>query len=113
VPDADTATSGCAYTIGAEHQAPANAAPEITDVTATSDKGRPKVGDQQRFSAAATDPDGDTLTYRWDFGDGSTGAGAMVEHAYTSAGTYTAVVTVSDGTVSVTDSVNLTLKGKR
>ena len=45
VPDADTATSGCAYTIGAESQAPANSAPEITDVTATSDKGRPKVGD--------------------------------------------------------------------
>jgi hypothetical protein len=112
VPDADTATSGCAYTIGAE-QAPANAAPEITDASVTSDKGRPKVGDPQRFTAAATDPDGDTLTYRWDFGDGSTGTGALVEHAYSSAGTYTAVVTVSDGTESVTDSVALTLKGKR
>ena len=79
----------------------------------TSDKGRPKVGDPQRFSAAASDADGDTLTYRWDFGDGSTGAGALVEHAYAKAGTYTAVVTVSDGTESVTDSVTLTFKGKR
>ncbi|HEU5455797.1 MAG TPA: S8 family peptidase, partial [Nocardioides sp.] len=50
VPDADTATSGCAYTIGAE-EAPANAAPEITDASVTSDKGRPKVGDPQRFTA--------------------------------------------------------------
>jgi len=82
-------------------------------VTTTSDKGRPRVGEPQRFTAAATDPDGNTLTYRWDFGDGSTGAGAMVEHAYRSAGTYTAVVTVSDGSESVTDSVSLTLKGKR
>jgi serine protease AprX len=113
VPDADTATSGCAYTIGAEQQAPSNTAPEIGSVTATSDKGRPKVGQEQRFTASATDADGDTLRYQWDFGDGSTGAGAMVEHVYTSAGTYTAVVTVSDGTDSVTDSVTVTVKGKR
>lgn len=113
VPDADTATSGCAYTIGAENQTQANTAPEITSVTTTSDKGRPKVGDPQRFSAGATDADGDSLTYRWDFGDGASGAGAMVEHAYSSAGTYTAVVTVSDGIQSVTDSVNLALKGKK
>jgi PKD repeat protein len=113
VPDADTATSGCAYTIGAENQPPANAAPEITDVAVTSDKPRAKVGDPQRFTAAASDADGDALTYRWDFGDGSTGAGAWVEHTYRSAGTYTAVVSVSDGTDFVTDSVTLTLKGKR
>ncbi|HEX5861320.1 MAG TPA: S8 family serine peptidase [Nocardioides sp.] len=113
VPDADTATSGCAYTIGAEHQEPANTAPEISSVTTTSDKGRPKAGDPQRFTAAASDADGDTLTYRWDFGDGSSGSGAMTEHTYAAAGTYTAVATVSDGTDSVTESVVLTIKGKR
>ena len=113
VPDADTATSGCAYTIGAEHQASTNAAPEITSVTTTSDKGRPRTGEPQRFTAVASDADGDTLTYRWDYGDGSSGSGAMTEHSYASAGTYTAVATVSDGTDSVTESVVLTVKGKR
>ena len=35
------------------------------------------------------DPDGGTLTYAWNFGDGSTGSGAMPSHTYTSMGTYT------------------------
>jgi glucose/arabinose dehydrogenase len=30
----------------------------------------------------STDPNGDPLTYAWDFGDGQTGAGELVSHAY-------------------------------
>lgn len=50
------------------------------------------------FSAAASkDPDdGDQLTYVWDFGDGNTGAGETTTHSYTTAGTYTASLTVTD-----------------
>ena len=111
VPDADTATSGCAYTIGAEH-ASENAAPEITDVSATAVNGKARPGRPLLFAASATDADGDPLTYEWDFGDGSTATGAMVEHAYAAAGTYTATVTVTDGTDSVSDSVTVVVKGK-
>jgi len=39
---------------------------------------------------------GTILTYYWDFGDGTTGSGATVGHAYTSPGTYTVTLTVSD-----------------
>ena len=49
------------------------------------------------LSAAGTDPDGDKLTYTWDFDDGSTGSGAEVTHVYAQAGTYRATVTASDG----------------
>ncbi|MGB7157671.1 MAG: DNRLRE domain-containing protein [Tepidisphaeraceae bacterium] len=50
------------------------------------------------FSAAgSTDPDGDSLTYSWNFGDGTTGAGLNVQKTYANAGTYNAVLTVSDG----------------
>jgi PKD repeat protein len=50
------------------------------------------------FTAQATDADGDTLTYEWDFADGSAKAnGREVDHTYTDAGTYDAKVTVSDG----------------
>lgn len=112
VPDADTATSGCPYAIGAEYVVPVNTAPEVTSASITTGKGKPRPGDLLAFSATGTDADGDPLQYHWDFGDGSSGTGALVEHAYTSAGTYTAVVTVSDGTDTATGSVVVTLKGR-
>ena len=51
------------------------------------------------FSAAgSTDPDGNALTYVWDFGDGSpTQSGRDVTYAYAKDGTYAATVTASDG----------------
>ena len=49
------------------------------------------------FTATGTDPDGDTLTYAWDFGDGTTSSAQNPSHAYLTAGSYTARVTVSDG----------------
>ncbi len=50
-----------------------------------------------RFSAGATDPDGDSLTYSWDFGDGSSATGAATSHVYAREGTFTVGVLVSDG----------------
>jgi glucose/arabinose dehydrogenase/PKD repeat protein len=46
---------------------------------------------------SSSDPDGDPLSYDWDFGDGSAHAsGSTATHTYTVAGTYTARLTVSD-----------------
>jgi hypothetical protein len=42
------------------------------------------------------DPNGDTLNYDWDFGDGQTGSGRTVNHSYMR-GVYNATVTVTDG----------------
>ncbi|WP_326570805.1 ThuA domain-containing protein [Actinacidiphila glaucinigra] len=51
------------------------------------------------FSSAGTiDPDGDTLTYSWDFGDGGTSTAADPAHTYRKNGTYTATLTVKDPT---------------
>jgi len=61
-------------------------------------------------ASTSSDPDGDTLTYVWDFGDGSTGNGATVVHNYTIIGTYTAKVTLYDGKGGVASaSVQLTV----
>lgn len=50
------------------------------------------------FSAAqSSDPDGDSLTFAWEFGDGETGNGVEVTHAYSNVQNYTAKLTVSDG----------------
>jgi PKD repeat protein len=49
------------------------------------------------FTAQGADPDGDELTYSWDFGDGSAPVAARrARHVYTANGTYTATVTASD-----------------
>ncbi|MEA2596830.1 MAG: hypothetical protein QOF01_3299 [Thermomicrobiales bacterium] len=46
----------------------------------------------------SSDPDSNTLTYDWDFGDGSPhGTGAKPQHTYTTAGKRTVTLTVRDG----------------
>src|SRR5574341_864805 len=44
----------------------------------------------------SSDPDGTISTYAWSFGDTTNGSGATPTHIYTSAGTYTATLTVTD-----------------
>ena len=44
----------------------------------------------------SSDTDGTIASYAWDFGDGTTGTGATVTHAYGAAGTYAATLTVTD-----------------
>jgi glucose/arabinose dehydrogenase/PKD repeat protein len=52
-----------------------------------------------RFNGGgSSDPDNDPLTYEWAFGDGAPAAtGVIVSHTYSTAGTYTARLTVRDG----------------
>ena len=45
----------------------------------------------------SSDPDGDVLTYSWDFGDGNNANGITTSHVYTQVGSYTIKLTVSDG----------------
>jgi PKD repeat protein len=50
------------------------------------------------FSAEySSDPDDDTLTYTWDFGDGTIESGVRLHHTYSDLGDFRVVLTVSDG----------------
>ena len=44
----------------------------------------------------SSDPDGAVTAYSWAFGDGTTGVGAIVTHAYAGPGTYNVTLTVAD-----------------
>src|SRR5690606_23855612 len=47
-------------------------------------------------SAGSADPDGDPITFAWDFGDGGTSTSANPTHTYQANGNYTATLTVQD-----------------
>ncbi|NYI03850.1 ThuA domain-containing protein [Allostreptomyces psammosilenae] len=66
------------------------------DVRLTADPVRGTAPLEVDFSAEASDPDGDALSYAWTFGDGGTATGADTTHTYTRAGEYRAQVTVTD-----------------
>ncbi|MFN7151611.1 MAG: PKD domain-containing protein, partial [Microthrixaceae bacterium] len=66
---------------------------------------------QVRFTGSgSTDPEGDELSYAWEFGDGATSTEPDPVHEYTSIGTVTARLTVtSTSGLSSTASVDITV----
>ncbi|MCB0094766.1 MAG: PKD domain-containing protein, partial [Caldilineaceae bacterium] len=75
--------------------APANRPPTINLVMAPAMGSAPLL---VQMSANAVDPDGDLLSYSWDFGDGiQAGSVPTITHLYEQTGVFTATVTVSDG----------------
>ena len=68
------------------------------------------VGTNLTFNAStSSDPDGNVLTYAWNFGDSSTATGVTASHAFASTGSFTVTLTVSDGKLSNNATKNLTI----
>ena len=73
---------------------PGNRPPEVEAAAAPASGKAPL---EVLLTAQGSDPDGDVLTYRWDFGDGSAPvSGRVARHTYTKNGTFTATVTATD-----------------
>ncbi len=69
----------------------------------------PAVGQQISFTASSSyDPDGNIVSYDWDFEDGNSGSGVNPTHAYAQDGTYTVTLTVTDND-GATDSNSTTV----
>ncbi len=77
----------------------------VVNLPPTADAGGPYAGTPgqavQLDASSSSDPDDDTLTYIWDFGDGSAPSSSSLDptisHTYASGGSYTATVSVDDG----------------
>lgn len=98
--DGEARPSGAGWDVGADEvggssgEGPSNQAP-VAQFTASPASGAAPL--TVTFDGrASSDPDGGALTYRWAFGNGESASGAQVTHAYTSAGAFTATLTVQD-----------------
>jgi outer membrane protein assembly factor BamB len=65
--------------------------------------------DSVSFAVSASDPEGNMLSYSWNFGDGNTSHEQSPLHEFTEAGEYTVTVTVSDGTKSKKHTIKVTV----
>jgi PKD repeat protein len=74
---------------------PAANEPPVASFTAA-----PQVGDpplEVAFNASASsDPDGTIASYGWDFGDGGSGSGRILNHTYTRTGSFRVLLVVAD-----------------
>jgi len=77
--------------------APSNGSPSISGITLSPPAPVLSFVTQTKLTAVAIDPDGDPLTYNWNFGDGQAGAGQIVQHTFVSEGSLSVILTVTDG----------------
>jgi len=86
-----------------------NTAPSVGSVTAS-----PTTALQNAtsisFSVQANDPDGDALTYSWDFGDGASATGQTATHLYTTSGSFTVRATARDEKSSADGQTTVTVR---
>ena len=94
---------------GTRSSPPASTTAVITNRAPTAVVGGPYAGARGApvvfDGSGSSDPDGDTLSYSWSFGDAATGSGVAPSHIYSTPGTYNVSLTVGDGSVASPASV--------
>jgi subtilisin family serine protease len=69
-----------------------------------------ELGASTSFSGSAVDPDGDTITYSWNFGDGNTSSEQNPSNIYAAVGTYVVNLTTTDGYgYNLSDTISITV----
>ncbi len=98
------ASTSVTITIGGTANQPPTAVAEATPTSGTAPLTVNFTGSN------SSDPDGTIQSYSWDFGDGNSSTQADPTHTYSTAGTYTAVLTVTDDAGATgTDQVTITV----
>ena len=96
-----TSLAGCLETFSSD------SAPTVSMTVSPS--GTIKVGESVQFTATGNDPDGDPLSFTWNFGDGNTGVGQMTNHVYNSQGSFTVTLCVSSTDFEVCEDRGVTV----
>ena len=60
-------------------------------------------------ATGSSDPDGEPLSFSWQFGDGREGVGSSVQHTYADPGSYRVILTLQDAWFSVRDTTSATI----
>jgi len=84
-----------------------NMPPRIVKLGASATSVAP--GENIQFDPVVQDPEGDTLLFLWDFGDGGQSTARAPSHSYSTAGTRTVTLRVSDGESTSTATVPITV----
>ncbi len=92
---------------------PKNKAPVIESVKYTPKE--PKVGSAVYFRITAVDPEGDKISFEWNFGDGATQkGGAQVSHVYRKEGAFTVKIRAIDSKgASSSYTLSIAVKGNK
>jgi PKD repeat protein len=112
-PETRTVTLTATDKDGASAQSTATIA--VVQVKLTADADGPysgTVGSPVTVNGSGSSPADRITSYQWDFGDGQTGMGAVITHTYAASGTYTLVLTVSDGVTQATDTATATIRAE-
>ena len=87
-----------------------NRAPTIGTITASPSTGLLAATPIAFSASGASDPDGDSLSYAWDFGDSSTSNEQAPRHVYSTAGSFTVRCTISDGNETAAGTTSVTVR---
>jgi hypothetical protein len=87
-----------------------NRAPLIGTVSASPSSGVQAATAFSFTASGASDPDGDSLTYSWEFGDGTTAREPTPRHVYNTAGSFSVQCTISDGEHTASGSITVTVR---
>ena len=103
VTDSQGATASASSTISVTE--PVNQAPTAVFTHTVADLGL------SVDASASTDPDGQLVSWAWDFGDGATASGVTANHGYATSGSYEVTLAVTDdrgAVVTATQTVTVT-----
>ncbi len=92
---------------GCEQQSIEKEEPESSTVTINANPSAGIIPLTVSFTSSCDDTDSKIISYHWDFGDGNTSTETNPTHTFQNYGTYTVILTTTDGNTTNSDSISI------